>query len=241
MEGKSEKIKKFILDVFFPKFCLVCGKEGSYLCDDCFSLIDVSERQYCPFCSPAKIVLDGKTCSYHRRTKKLNGLYSATSYDNFIIKKLIHQLKYSYVKEIADPLSKIIIVHLANINKLENFSDFILLAVPLHKRKLKRRGFNQSEEIAKRLSEIIKIPYLKNVLIKIKETPAQANLKKEEREKNLESAFSCQNKELISGKKILLVDDVFTTGSTMEECAKTLKNCQAKEVWGLVVARSENI
>ncbi len=243
-------IKEFILDILFPKFCINCSKEGSYLCQDCFSLIDISERQYCPFCFQPRVVLDGKTCSFCRRSKKLIGLYSATSYNNFIVKKMINQFKYEpYIKELSKPLSFLIIHYLINLNKMpaciatqsvaggSNFFDFVLVSIPLHKKKLKQRGFNQAEEIAKELSENLKLPVFNDILIKTKQTPAQVKLEKEEREKNIRGVFLCQKSELVTNKKILLVDDIFTTGATMEECARVLKDAGAKEVWGVVVAR----
>ena len=107
----------------------------------------------------------------------------------------------------------------------------------MEKKKLKKRGFNQAEEIAKELSLFLKIPLFNNVLIKIKETLPQIELSDKEREENVSGAFFCQNKKEIGGKKILLVDDVYTTGATMEECARVLKEAQAKEVWGLAIAR----
>jgi len=232
------KTKEFFLDFLFPKFCISCGKEGSYLCQDCFSLIDILERQYCPFCPQPKVVIDGKTCNFCKRSKSLNGLYCAASYNNFIIKKLINQFKYEpYIKELSKPLSFLIVAHLINLDKAENFQDYIFVPIPLHKKKLKKRGFNQASEIAKELSRILKIPFFDDILIKIKQTPAQMELKKEEREKNIKGIFLCQKPEIIQRKKILLVDDVFTTGSTMEESALTLKRAGAKEVWGIVVAR----
>lgn len=235
------KIKDFLLDILFPKFCLNCGKEGDYLCQDCFSLIDISERQYCPFCPPAggqKVVLDGKTCPHCRKSKRLDGLYCPVSYNHFIVKKMINQFKYEpYIKELSKPLSSLIITHLLNLNKLSIFNNFSLIPVPLHKKKLKQRGFNQAEEIIKELSKILKIPFFNDVLVKIKQTPAQVELEKEEREKSIKGAFLCQKPEIIKKKKILLVDDIFTTGSTIEECAKVLKESGAKEVWGMVVAR----
>ena len=241
--------KNLILDILFPAFCINCSKEGSYLCPDCFSLTDILNRQYCPFCECPKVVLDGKSCNRCKRSKNLNGLYCATSYDNFIVKKLINQFKYEpYLKELSKPLSSLIIAHLINLNKftpLDNkhltefkeFSNFLVISVPLHKKKLKQRGFNQAEELAKELSKNLKIPVICNVLVKIKQTPSQVELMKEEREKNIKGAFSCQNPELINRREILLVDDVFTTGSTLEECARVLKDAGAKEVWGIVVAR----
>ena len=134
-------------------------------------------------------------------------------------------------------MSSLVLAHLSHINRPGNFSDFLLIPIPLHKRKLRERGFNPAKEIAREISENLKIPVLNNVLAKIKQTPAQAELKKEEREKNVLGVFSCLNKELITAKKILLVDDIFTTGATMEESALTLKKAGAKEVWGIVIAR----
>jgi ComF family protein len=229
--------KESILDILFPRFCLNCGEEGDYLCQDCFSFFEILERQYCPFCQPPKIVLDGRTCSSCRRLKKLNGLYAALSYDNYIVKNLVYQFKYSYLQELARPLAKIIAVYLVNLNREKDFSEFVLIPVPLYKRKLKKRGFNQSEELAKELSKILKIPVFADALIKTRKTLNQVDLKKEEREKNVKGAFFCLRPELVSGRKILLTDDVFTTGSTMEESARVLKLAGAKQVWGLAIAR----
>jgi len=262
--------KEFVSDILFPKFCLNCRKEGSYLCQDCFSIIDILKRQYCPFCYPPKSVADGKTCIYCRKRKRLNGLYCAASYNNFIAKKLINQFKYEpYIKELSKPLSSLIIAHFLNLetptfgiektsraarglsspphhnpevwcrgeDNLKENKDVILIPVPLYKNKLKQRGFNQAEEIAKELSKFLKIPIITDALIKIKPTPAQVELDKKQRKNNIKGVFSVKNPEAIKQKKILLVDDVFTTGTTMEECAKILKEHNVKKIWGVVVAR----
>ena len=153
---------------------------------------------------------------------------------------MIHQLKYEpYAKELSSTLASLIITHFNLIQKSFDGDNYILLAVPITKKKLKQRGYNQSEEIAKALSENLQIPLLKSCLLKIKETPPQMTLSREEREKNIKGVFSVENKELIGNKKILLVDDVYTTGSTMEECARVLKKAGAREVWGIAVAREE--
>lgn len=233
------KLTKFLWEILFPAFCLNCQKEGSYLCEDCFSLIDILKRQYCPFCSPPRVVIDGKTCNQCKRTKKLKGLYCAVSYNESpLVKKMINQFKYQpFLKELAKPLASLILAHFLNLEPVPNFKDFLLIPVPLHKTKLKWRGFNHAEEISKELSRVLRIPVLTNVLIKIKKTPAQVELKKEQRKENIKNVFLCQKKAPITNKKILLIDDVFTTGSTLEECARTLKRAGAKEVWGAVVAR----
>lgn len=210
---KNSTMWEFVLDILFPRFCVNCRREGSYLCEDCFSLIDIAEEQELPFC------------------------YCAASYENFIVKKLINQFKYEpFIKELAKPLASLIIAHLINLNKANSFKDYILIPIPLYKKKLKQRGFNQSAEIAKELSKNLMIPVFDDVLIKIKQTPAQVELKKEQRQENIKESFFCQKPEIIRGRKILLVDDIYTTGSTIEEGRRALRDAGAKEVWGVVAA-----
>jgi len=232
-------LKKFLLNLFFPQFCLGCGKEGSLICKDCLSLIEISEYQYCPFCNPPKRVFDGRNCPTHQRMK-LNGLFAATSYQNSLVKKLITSFKYEpFLKTLKGPLAFLIIAHfLLSENKIiqEEPENSLLIPIPLSPFKRRWRGFNQSEEIAQELSTFFKIPLFYG-LIKIKKTQPQVELKREERIKNIQGAFKVREPAKIRRKRIFLVDDVFTTGSTMEEAARVLKIAGAREVWGIVVAR----
>jgi len=229
-------IKSFLLDLFFPQFCFNCGLERKYLCQDCQNILDISEYYYCLCKRPQRLPGPGK-CK-RCQSKKLNGLYFALPYQNYLVKKLIHQFKYQpYIKDLSKTLAVLIITHFKLSNNKPNFSGFILIPVPLEKRKLKLRGFNQAEEIAKELSIFLKIPLMNDVLIKIKETPPQVELSEKEREENIKGVFLVKNREKIAGQKILLIDDIYTTGSTMEECAKVLKEAGAKKVWGVAIAR----
>jgi len=201
-------------------------------------LVDVAQNLYCPFCDYPKIVFDGKTCFSCRRTKSLQGLFFAASYKDFITKKLISQFKYPpYIKDVSKNLVSLIINYFHNLDKIPDFHSFFLLPIPLEKRRLKKRGFNQAEEIAIHLAQFLEKPVLTDVLIKIKPTLDQVGLTKEEREENIKGAYLCQKPDLAKNRKILLIDDIFTTGSTMEEAASTLKKSGAREVWGLAVAR----
>lgn len=237
----NNKTKEFALDLLFPKFCVNCQTEGFYLCPDCFSLIEILDRQYCSFCEVPPVVPDGKTCYKCRKTRKLDGLFCATSYENQIVKKLIRSFKYEpFAKDLAETLSYLIVNHFSALGILEKFnyfSDFIIIPIPSYKKKIKYRGFNPAEEIAKKLASLFRIPVLDDVLIKIKHTPPQAELKKEERMENIKGVFEVKNQSVIWENKILLVDDVFTTGATMEEGARVLKNAGALEVLGVVIAR----
>jgi ComF family protein len=244
-----EKIKNFLLELFFPCFCLGCKKEGVYLCEDCRETLEISEFQYClcnknPLRLPPTQKKNGKCnrCS----AKSLSGLYFALSYkENNLAKKLIYNFKYQpYVKELAKTLSGLLIEHfiITNKNTDDVWENSVLIPIPLDKNKLKRRGYNQSEELAKELSKILQIPVISDILIKTKITKPQMELSKAEREKNIKNAFLIKNPEQIrqlagSRKKIFLVDDVYTTGSTMEECARVLKEAGAKQIWGIALAR----
>ncbi len=229
-------VEEFFLDILFPKFCFGCGRECRYLCQDCEAALGISEQQYCLCESPLRLP-DGGKCSKCQR-KKLNGLYSALPYKNVLVKKLIQKMKYEpFVKDLSKELSSLIINHFYLIEKCKNLSDFILIPIPLHKNRLRQRGFNQAEEIAKELSKYLAVPLAGGVLLRTRETKPQVDLSKEKREENVKGAFFLAENSRIKGSKVLLVDDVYTTGSTMEECARVLKQSGAKEVWGVVVAR----
>ncbi len=234
-----KKIKNKLLNLLLPQFCLKCNKEGFLICPDCFSLIELNPFQYCPFCSvPNRVIQNGK-CQTHQNFK-LNGLFSACDYKNPLVKKMLFLFKYEpYIKNLCLPLSSLIISHFLLAEKTELFKipEAVFMPVPLFIKKEKKRGYNQSMVIAEILSIYYKLPIQKNNLIKIKNTKSQTEFNKKEREENIANAFTIKNPALISEKTIFLIDDVFTTGATMEECAKTLKSAGASRVYGIVVAR----
>jgi ComF family protein len=243
-----DKSKNFLLNLFFPKFCLGCKKEGIYLCDDCRALLDISEFNYClceanglpkRFISSDNYQLSMK-CQ-NCQNKILSGLYFALSYkEKSLARKLIHQFKYEpYLKDLAETLASIIIEHfvLTNKNKNEFWENGILIPVPLDNKKIRLRGYNQSEELAKELSKTLQVPVFNNVLIKTQTTESQISLSKEQRAKNLQGAFKIKNATILNGKKVFLIDDVYTTGSTMQECARVLRDAGAKSIWGIALAR----
>ncbi len=225
-------LKDFFSELLFPKFCFGCRREKEYLCQDCKSVLEIS----------------GLHQNYS--TQNLKDLYFSADYGNPLIKKLIHKFKYEpFIKELAKSLSSLIIEHFQLLdNKPDFFSpfqgqgfsywaDFTLIPVPLGRKRLKWRGFNQAQEIGKELPNFFSIPLAPDCLIKTRETLPQLELSDEERKENIKNVFLVKNKELIKQKRVLLVDDVYTTGSTMEEAAKVLKENGAKEITGIVVAR----
>jgi len=149
-----DKCKNFLLELFFPSFCLGCQKEGTYLCQDCKATLDISELNYC----------------LYSNSQNLAGLYFALPYkERALTRKLIHQFKYQpYIKDLAKTLANLIIEHLiiTGKNTDEIWQNSVLIPIPLDKNKLKSRGYNQAEELSKELSKILRVPTLANILIK---------------------------------------------------------------------------
>ena len=239
-----DNIRKFLLELLFPSFCLGCRKEGTYLCPDCKATLDISEHQYC-LCSkhPLRLPVDSTKGKCQRsQDAPLSGLYTALPYqEKFLTKKLIYQFKYPpyYIKVLARDLAGIIATHLVIIKKNTNsiWEHSVLVPIPMEMRKMKDRGYNQTEELAKELGHLINVPSISGNLVKIKKTLPQMKLSATERQENIKNAFALKNPETLRGKKIFLVDDVYTTGSTMQECARVLRAAGAKQVWGIVIAR----
>jgi competence protein ComFC len=238
-----KSLKEFLIELFFPSFCLGCGQEGTFLCYDCRSILEISHYQYC-LCNkdPLRLLPDSTTGTCARcKDKKLSGLYAALPYkERALTRKLIHQFKYDpYLKSLAKDLAEILIEHFVLIRKNTDqiWENSILVPVPMEMSKMKRRGYNQAEELAKELSLIVKVPVVSKNLVKIKKTEAQMKLSAKDRSENVKDAFAIKNPAEFAGKKIFLVDDVYTTGSTTQECARVLRDAGAKKVWGVTIAR----
>jgi len=243
-----KKSLKFILDLFFPKKCLGCGKAETYICDSCVDKIEISQNNQCPFCD--RPIPDTQICQPCQKNYYLSRLIWAVHYYNPLIQKLIKIFKYHYIKELAKPLAKLLIKRLGSISPISTIStnSTIIIPIPLHKRKLRERDFNQTELLAKEIAEHFYLPLETNILKRKKYTPQQAKTKSQKKRKEtLENAFEinkefikkcvAENQNLLRDKIIILVDDVFTSGATLSEAAKVLKRVGAKEVWGLVIAK----
>lgn len=222
---------QFILDLIFPKLCFGCGKPGNYVCSSCEKLITFTRIPLCPICE--KPSPRGTTHQKCLTKLSINGMYVLGDYRG-ILRKLIHELKYKNVYTVSETLIDYIL-------KYQDFFftgfDFIT-AVPLYKNRLKERGYNQAEILATILKSRIHKPY-KNLLERIHPTLPQMSIKDQKKRKiNVKGAFSLIEKNIVVGKNILLVDDVATTGATIFEAAKVLKQNGAKSVWGLVIARN---
>lgn len=148
---------------------------------------------------------------------------------------MIHSLKYEGVKEISECLGELLYERLNN-EKLGKREELIIVSVPLNKFRERIRGFNQSKLIARYLSDRLGVPSF-NALVRQKKTKPQVGLTREERLINVSSAFICIDRTRVKNKIVFLVDDVATTGATLQESAKALKQSGAKKVFGVVVSK----
>lgn len=225
-----------LLDIIFPKHCLVCMDEGKYICDKCFSKIHLKRHQECPRCFDQSE--DGRYCTSCGAASPLQGIIVLGHYENKILQEAIQAFKYQFIRELGVELSSL---YLGSkfLKQLDGKKrDWIIIPVPLHKRRFLKRGFNQSEVLADQLAKNSKVDCIPNNLIRVKNTPSQVELgDKAKRLINVRNAFEVLDGKIIAEKKIVLVDDVCTTSATLDECARALKKAGAGEVWGLVLAR----
>lgn len=162
---------------------------------------------------------------------------AATNYDQQAVRQTIWRLKYRNRTGLAKPLADILIKYAAKLDL--DWGRFIVIPVPLSQARLRNRGYNQSELIARIFSESFQIELNKTALVRTKNTPPQMEIRDwEARKKNIIGAFGVAKPELIKGKNIILIDDVFTSGATMNEAAHQLKDSGAKQIIGLVVAKA---
>ncbi len=217
------------LDLVFPKKCVGCGKFGDYICRDCLAKINFVEKPVCPICQ--RQAIGGKTHPGCAGKYRLDGLIVAAKYRGSV-KTAIQKVKYKWVFDIEKILVDLVA---GQIWKFDFPQNAILMPVPLHAKRKRWRGFNQSEILAKTLAKKFHVKY-GDFLVRKLETKTQVGLSREDRKKNIRDAFELNAGTKVRGQNIILVDDVYTSGATMGECAKVLKKAGAKSVWGMAVA-----
>jgi ComF family protein len=222
------------LDWLFPPTCGGCNTLGVRWCKNCQQQVMHVSGRVCaccgdPLAAKASTDLCGD-CQYHPPAyQKLRSFGVFES----VLRKSLHRLKYQNDPGVAEALSK----HL-----IELYNDFkwdinLITPVPLSKQRIKERGYNQSDLLARPLAYAIDKPYQPKALWRIRETRTQVGLSAEERRQNVDEAFSA-DPGLVKGKTVLVIDDVTTTGSTISACAKALLQTGASAVFGLTLARA---
>jgi len=204
--------------ILFPVFCFGCGKENYYLCGPCKEKIFTGRKE-----------LKIKYCFQ---------VLIASNYENPIIKKMIWHFKYRGAYGLSDTLADILLINTPLLNSLVK-TNCLIIPVPISKKKLRQRGYNQSKLLAESLSLKTGIPCAARILYKKFHTRSQVEMKtKETRKLNLKNSFACSDETETKNKEktIILLDDIITTGATMEEAAKTLKKAGFKKIISVAAA-----
>jgi ComF family protein len=201
------------LDFFFPPRCIACGCVGSLFCSACQAVI--------PF--PPPVTEPGSVLVERRATAEYGGA----------VQKAIHALKYKGQRAYAEPLGQRLADELAR----SSWQPTLVTAIPLHKTRLRTRGYNQSALLAQAFSRRAGLPFEPVAVQRLRDTPPQVGLGASERQANVSGAFGAE-KRMVQNQRVVIVDDVCTTGATLCECARALLEAGAAQVWGLTVART---
>jgi ComF family protein len=225
----ASALRQALLDLLFPKRCVVCRRAGEWFCSACCQVI---EKIMPPICDRCGRPLRRTTCSYCQKLPlQIEGTRAIAFFEGNL-RTAIHAFKYAHRPELADPLG-------------EMLSDYIskhplpidaLIAVPLHPERERARGYNQSHLLAQVLGQRRNLPVWGDALTRTRHTRPQVELNAADRHDNVHEAFTANVR--VTGAQILLIDDVCTTGATMDACGIALKERGAKSVWGLAVART---
>jgi len=225
------KLKGRIVDFLFPRWCVGCGKEGEFICPSCRRSLPRVMPPLCPRCGKPRP--SGTLCpTCVSWQAQIDGIRSPFRFDG-VMRQAIHQLKYRNLRALAEPLAKLLNDYLAT----NPIPGEVLVPVPLHQKRLRERGYNQSSLLAKELGKLTNLPVVDDCLIRQRHAPPQARSSTvEERRSNVAGAFVCRDHRL-QDKQVLLIDDVATSGATLDAGAAALKAAGATSVWGLVLAR----
>lgn len=229
-----------LLDFIFPKRCVNCRKFGSYICADCFTFISFNETGTCIVCQ--RPAIGGITHPVCKGKYSPDGVFSSLVYKG-VVKKLVYRFKYNpNLTDLKETLTDLFyegIIQKEELHKVLD-KDSVFVPIPLYKSKMRKRGYNQAQILAKGLGKRLNIPVV-DCLERIKNTKTQVGLKKEEREENIKGAFRLKIKELRlkSFNHIFLVDDVVTSGATLKEAAKVLKKAGVTKVFGITLAHGQ--
>lgn len=230
MEGQRRHVAiSWLLDLLFPRFCLRCGKEGGIWCKDCDEVfVPGGGDTSCPFCEKYD---QNRVCDECCNTVFLDGVSALSTYADPIVQKAVGLWKYHGDRDVEGLVERWVRQRFTG----SMFKDFdAVTAAPLHPTKRRARGFDQAERFARMIGEVAGVPY-RNLLVRSRKTQAQAQLPQEKRQVGvLDEVFDCVAN---PPKRVLVCDDVFTSGATLDAAAKALVEAGAGRVWGCVVAR----
>lgn len=240
--SNSKRLWRGILHVLLPRTCYACRRDVPFgwerpLCAACEALVCTPGPLYCQRCG--KPLPDGGAHCYQCRGNKARSfsckiMRSAVLF-NPPVRALVHAFKYADRAQLSGYLAQYMVRQWPRYPQLHEAQ--LIIPVPLHAKKLKRRGYNQSALLARALARQLHLPQAEDVLLRVRNTPSQTEFGREGRLRNMHGAFACVRPGCVKGKIILLIDDVATTGATLEGCAEALKEAGAKKVMAYTLAR----
>lgn len=222
-------LRQTLLDLLFPPRCVACRRIGTWFCAACQSTI---EKILPPVCNRCGRPLRRADCPYCEKIPLQIDGTRATAFFEGPLREAIHTLKYNHRPELAQPLGNLLADYLTRFP----IQGDVLIPIPLHTERERARGYNQALLLAQVLGAQLHLPVWHDVLTRTRHTRPQVELDAPARRINVRDAFAADPR--IRGKRVLLIDDVCTTGATMEACGVALKAQGAFSVWGLAIARS---
>ncbi len=219
-----------LVAALFPARCLGCRRRGAPFCPACWQALPRLRGTLCPRCA-RPLAVAGTCAACARRPPALRAVRAACVYDG-AIRAAIHRLKYGQERHLADPLAALLLECLA----ARPLTVDALVPVPLDRARARARGYNQAGLLAAPVAAALGVPVAADWLARQRPTRPQVGLSAAARRANVRGAFRCPTPD-VAGRRVLLVDDVMTTGATLEACAEALVAAGAARVYGLVVAR----
>ena len=227
-----QKSSQFLLDLMFPPRCVNCQTAGSWLCENCWHGHSWLNGAVCERCGTPVFADQCGQCQSNP-LQFIDGIRSASYFEDNPIRSAIHFLKYRNHKAVAATLGQILV----DTYQRHDLRADVIVPVPLHASRQRERGYNQCELLAHQVGILLNLPVDTNTLQRVRQTKSQMQLSAAERHQNVVNAFSCRNKPL-AGQTVLLIDDVCTTGSTLDACAGALKQSGVASVWGATLAKA---
>jgi ComF family protein len=225
----------YLSDLLFPPRCINCDTPAGWLCSDCLKAIPLLAGEICFHCGTPKTstAIFCRQCQQHP-LQYLSGIRAAALFENNPLRNAIHFLKYRNHKAVAAVLAQILQAAYVRFTLTAD----VIVPVPLHSSRFKERGYNQCELLANELGKLLNMPVNTTTLYRARPTKTQMKLTAAERHQNMHNAFACRDQQL-AGKTILLIDDVCTTGSTLDACAASLQQSgTVTQIWGLTLAKA---
>ncbi|KPK97074.1 MAG: hypothetical protein AMJ95_10890 [Omnitrophica WOR_2 bacterium SM23_72] len=232
-----------LLDIIYPKTCLACHQRltdsciDGLVCSVCWQKIKRNTPPFCSLCgrSLRKENLHRSLCPECQKMRwHFDRAFSPCAYEG-VLKELIHAFKYRNKDHLGFTLSRLMSDFIKEFRVPVEFVDFII-PIPLHRSRLREREFNQAEVLSEHLAREFQKPLACDWLLRRRATKTQTDLEKDLRLINVRDSFSVRDPQIVKGKNILLIDDVFTTGATSSEAAKTLKQAGAQVVFAMTLA-----